>query len=163
MRRLRPADWLVLWSALFGAASLSIFWFQTDAPPLPAGYVGYAPLDTHATGWSALGWAAVGLILATCALGLVLVVLIGMGARDAVNLPPAVFLAAISPLTLLVAVIDTAATAGGRTSVETGGWVGLASLAALTLGAWLSIKDERMDQPSRQVAPPPARPAPPAG
>ena len=162
MRRLRRADWLVFWSALFAAASLSIYWFRVAPSPLPAGWVGYAPLPAHDTGWDALGWGTVALILVTAALALVLVVLIASGARDAVNVPPGVFLCALTPLTFLVTLIVTLVKLGGGTTLETGGWVGVGSLAFLTAGAWLSIRDERVDQPSRHVEPPPARPAPPA-
>jgi len=160
--RLRPADWLVLWSALFAAASLSIYWFRTAPAPLPRGWVGYAPSDTYSTGWDALGWGTVALILLTTALALVLVVLVAAGARDAANLPPGVFLAALSPLTLLIVLFVTVVKVGGLTSLETGAWAGLAALLALTVGAWLSLRDERTDQPSRQVTPPAPRPAPPA-
>jgi hypothetical protein len=78
-----------------------------------------------------------------------------------VNLPPGVFLAALTPLTLLVVLVVTVVKLGGRTEIHQGAWVGLGALALLTAGAWLSIRDERVDQPSRHVEPPPARPAPP--
>ena len=152
MRRLRPADWLVLWSALFSGASLSLFWFRDELPPL----------RVDRTGWDTLGWGTVALILITVVLALVLVVLIASGARDAVNLPPGVFLAALTPLTLVVVLIVTLVHVRGRTEIHQGAWVGLGALALLTAGAWLSIRDERIDQPSRYVEPPPARPAPPA-
>jgi len=162
LRRLRPADWLVLWSALFAAASLSADWFHVDAVPLAPDAVGYAPLGSGMTGWDALGWATVALILLTTALGLALVALIAAGSRDAVNLPPGVFLAAITPLALLVTLVVTLSKTGGRTTLDDGGWVGLGAMAALAAGAWLSLRDERTNQPSRQVEQPPARPAPPA-
>ena len=133
MRRLRPADWLLLASALVtGAALLS--------------------------GWDGLGWAGTALVAIVVLLALLVVVALGSGARDAVNLPPGVVLVALSPFVLLVAAIATVAGDGG-----TAAWVGLGALALLALAAWLSMKDDRLDQPSRQVSPPPARPAPPAG
>lgn len=144
MRWLRPADWLVLMSAVAVPVTLSLDWFR------PA-----------RSGWSALGWALLALIVATVALALLLVALIASGTRDAVNLPPGVFLAAITPLTFLVTLVVTLLKPDGATGLAAGAWAGLAALAALTATAWLSLRDERIDQPARQVAPPPARPAPP--
>ena len=59
MRWLRPADWLVLMSAVAVPVTLSLDWFR------PA-----------RSGWSALGWALLALIVATVALALLLVALI---------------------------------------------------------------------------------------
>lgn len=146
MRWLRPADWLVLVSAVLVPVTLTLDWFR------PA-----------RSGWNALGWALLALIVATVALALLLVVLIASGARDAVNLPPGVILAAITPITLVATLIVTVLRPGGATAVAAGAWAGLVALAVLKAGAWLSLRDERMDQPARQVAPPPARPAPPPG
>lgn len=146
MRRLRRADWLILVAAIAVPVTLSLDWFR------PA-----------RTGWSALGWALLALIVATAALGILVVVLIASGARDAVNLPPAVFLAALTPFALLATLVVTLMRPGDATGIETGAWAGLVALAALKAGAWFSIRDERVDQPSRHVEPPPARPAPPAG
>lgn len=163
MRRLRPADWLVLLSVLAVPVTLVLNWFSAPRDVVPlAGAVGYAPLEAQRSGWDALGWATLLLILVTVALALVLVALIASGTHDAVNLPPGVFLAALSPLTLLVTLVATLLKPGGATGIEVGAWAGLAALAAMTAGAWLSLHDQRVDQPSRKVEPPPARPAPPA-
>ena len=72
MRRLRPADWLLLVSAVAVPVTLSLTWFTPTR-----------------TGWSALGWWLVALIVITAGLGLLVVILIAAGARDAVNVPPA--------------------------------------------------------------------------
>ena len=146
--RLRPADWLMLVSAIAVPVTLGLDWFTTP--------------DGHETGWSSLGWPTLALILLTVALGLATVVLIAVGARDAVNLPPGVFLAALIPFTLIVTLIVTLLKPGSATGIDSGAWIGLVALACLKAGAWLSIRDERVDQPSRYVEPPPARPAPPA-
>jgi len=73
-----------------------------------------------------------------------------------------VFLAALIPFTLIVTLIVTLLKPGSATGIDRGAWIGLVALACLKAGAWLSIRDERVDQPSRYVEPPPARPAPPA-
>ncbi len=146
--RLRPADWLILFSAVAVPATLGMNWFTTP--------------EGHETGWSSLGWATLALIVLVDVLALVLVVLIAIGARDAVNLPPGVFLAALMPFTLIVTLVVTLLKPGEATGIETGAWAGLGALVLLTAAAWLSIRDERVDQPSRYVEPPPARPAPPA-
>ncbi len=161
--RLRRADWLILLGGLAAPATLWFDWFKSapTTPPIEGG-VAYAPLDAGQPGWSSLGWPTLVLIVATALLGLAVVVLIASGARDAVNLPPAVVLAALTPLTLLVTLIVTLMKPGGATGIETGAWIGLGALAVLHSGAWFSIRDERVDQPSRYVEPPPARPAPPA-
>jgi hypothetical protein len=79
-----------------------------------------------------------------------------------VNLPPAVFLAALTPPVFLVALTVVLLKPGDASGIATGGWLGLLALAVLTIGAWRSIGDERTDQASRQVPLPPARQAPPA-
>ena len=146
MRRLRPADWLLLVSAVAVPVTLSLTWF--------------APTRT---GWSALGWWLVALIVITAGLGLLVVVLIAAGARDAVNVPPAVVLMALAPITFLAAFVVTLLKPGNATGIEPGAWAGIVALGGVKAGAWLSMRDERLDQPSRRVEPPPARPAPPAG
>ena len=144
MRRLRPADWLLLASAVAVPVTLTLDWFT------PA-----------RTGWSALGWFLVALILLTAGLGLLVVLLLAIGARDAVNVPPAVVLMALTPITLLATLVVTLLKPGDATGIAAGAWAGLVALGALKAGAWFSMRDERLDQPARQVEPPPARPAPP--
>ena len=146
--RLRPADWLLLIAAIAVPITLGLDWFTT-----PGG---------HESGWSSLGWVTLALILLTVVLGLATVVLIAVGSRDAVNLPPGVFLAALIPFALLVTLVVTLLKPGAATGIDSGAWIGLIALVALKAGAWLSIRDERVDQPARYVEPPPARPAPPA-
>jgi hypothetical protein len=146
VHRLRPADWLLLVSAVAVPVTLSLTWFT------PA-----------RSGWSALGWWLVALILVTAGLGLLVVILLAAGARDAVNVPPAVVLMTLAPITLLATLVVTLMKPGNATGIEPGAWAGLVALGGLKAGAWLSMRDERLDQPSRRVEPPPARPAPPAG
>lgn len=146
--RLRPADWVLLVSVIAVPVTLGLDWFTT-----PAG---------HETGWSSLGWFTLLLIVLSVLLGLATVVLLAAGARDAVNLPPAVFLSALTPFALLVTLVVTLLKPGSATGIDGGAWIGLVAFAALTAGAWFSMRDERVDQPSRHVEPPPARPAPPA-
>jgi hypothetical protein len=145
VRRLRLADWLLLVSAIAVPLTLSLDWFTPER-----------------TGWSALGWVLVALILFTAGLGLLVVVLLAIGTRDAVNVPPGVVLMALAPFTLLATLVVTLLKPGDAAGIAAGAWAGLAALAALKAGAWLSMRDERLDQPARQVDPPPARPAPPA-
>lgn len=145
MRRLRPADLLVLLGAVAVPVTLALDWFE----PARSGY-------------DALGWFAVALVLLIATLGLVVVLLLAAGTRDAVNLPPAVFLAALTPFVFVSTLVVVLLKPGDATGIAGGGWLGLLALAVLTLGAWRSIADERTDQRSRKVALPPARPAPPA-
>lgn len=145
MRRLRPGDWIVLLGALAVPATLALDWFE------PA-----------RSGFDALGRPVVAMLLLVAGLGLVVVLLIGAGTRDAVNLPPAVFLAALTPPVFLITLVVVLLKPGDATGIGGGGWLGLLAMAVLTVGAWRSIGDERTDQPSRRVPLPPARPAPPA-
>lgn len=145
MRRLRPGDWLLLLGALAVPVTLVLDWFQ------PA-----------RSGFDALGWLTVALLLLVAVLGLAVVLLIAAGTRDAVNLPPAVFLAALTPPVLLITLVVVLLKPGDATGIATGGWLGLLAVAVLTIGAWRSIGDERTDQASRQVPLPHARQAPPA-
>ena len=47
------------------------------------------------------------------------------------------------------------------TTLRYGAWLGLAGAAAIVVGAWWALADERTGAPESAYEPPPARPAPP--
>jgi hypothetical protein len=148
VRRLTPADLLVLLAAVALVALMALPWFSDGA-------------GDEITGWGGLGWAAPALVVLTLVLALATVALLAAGARDGVNVPPAVFLAALAPITTLVTLVAVALKPGDATAIEPAAWAGVLLLALLTVGAWRSMADERVRRPTRRVDPPPARPAPP--
>ena len=168
MRRLRAAEWAVLVGAGGLLVSLFLDWYALDSPILERSGVG-ARLDLNTTGWSALGWVMILLLVVCIVAGLLLVGLIASEAGDAYVLPPSVVLGTLGPPTLvillLVVVFQPGLGAGlpnELVALEPAGWAGIACAILLVAGGLLSLRDERTTGPDRLFDPPPARPAPPA-
>jgi hypothetical protein len=111
------------------------------------------------SGFAALGWLVVVLVLADVLLALWLLAATAAPHRLAQSVAAAVLLAAAGPVVALVLVLRVLAFApdGG---VRPAAWLGLAGVIAVAAGACWAIADERTDAPESAVVPPPARPAP---
>ncbi len=149
MNRLRAGEWVALGGALGLIASLFADWFS-------------GPGRATATGWSALGWAALALVVAATLLTVALWLLFAAGAGDVWNLVPGVIAPVLTPACLLVLVVVTLLKPGDATAIEPAAWAGLACAALMTGGILASLHNERRTGPGRVFQPPPARPAPPA-
>jgi hypothetical protein len=117
-----------------------------------------------ATGWDALGWLVLALVVIAvlCAAGLVVLTAADRPVTHIVA--AAVVTATIAPVALLVLALRALVFQPGAndvTTVEYGAWIGLAGAALLTVGAWWSLADERTDAPESAYVPPAPRPAPP--
>jgi hypothetical protein len=155
MSRLRVGE------ALAGVGAIALFillfadWFSG-----PGGVAG--------TGWSALGWPLVALLVAVMAVAAVLVVGTVAGAKPAIVVDAAAITAALGAVVLVIALVRVLITqpdldAGlGNTavSVELAGYLGLVALAATAAGGWITLADERTSARESAYTPPPARPVP---
>ena len=148
MRRLRPAEWVALLASIGLAVTLGLDWFSA-----PAGV-------TH-TGFDALPWLVLALVLLCIALNAALWLAFAVGAVDVFNLVPGVALAVLAPLTTALLLLVTLLKPGDATGIEAAGWAGLACALLMTGADLASLRDERRTGYGRVSEPPPARPAPP--
>jgi hypothetical protein len=143
LRRLRGGERLAGAAALALLVALSLPWFG------------------ERSGWSALGWPVVVLLLADVLLAAWLLVSTAVPHRLAQSVAAAAVLAAFGSLVALVLVVRVGAfTPDGDLRPAT--WIGLAAALAVAAGGWWALGDERTDAPESAFTPPPARPAPPA-
>jgi hypothetical protein len=116
------------------------------------------------SGWDALGWLVLALVVIAvlCAAGLVVLTAADRLVTHVVA--AAVVTATIAPIALVVLVLRALVFQPGANEVATaeyGAWIGLAGALAMTVGAWWSLADERTDAPESAYVPPAPRPAPP--
>jgi hypothetical protein len=120
------------------------------------------------SGWSSLGWALVVLLAALIVLALVVPAAAVVRAHPAVAVGSAVTTIALGTVTLLVALIRVLITqpaldlglGNDAVSVQVCGYLGLAAIALIVAGAWITLADERTDAPESAYTPPPPRPLP---
>jgi hypothetical protein len=109
------------------------------------------------SGWSSLGWALVVLLAAVI-----------VRAHPAVAVGSAVITIGVGVVTLVIALIRVLVTqpaldlglGNGAVSVQVAGYLGLAALALIVVGGWITIADERTQAPESAYTPPPPRPLP---
>lgn len=120
------------------------------------------------SGWSSLGWALVILLAAVIVLALVVPTAAIVRAHPAVAVGSAVITIALGFVTFVVALIRVLITqpaldlglGNGAVSVQVAGYLGLAALALIVAGGWITIADERTEAPESAYTPPPPRPLP---
>jgi hypothetical protein len=143
LRRLRRGERLAGGAALALLVALSLPWFG------------------ERSGWSALGWPVVALLVADVLLVAWLLVCTVVPHRLAQSVAAAVVLAAFGSLVAFVLVVRVGAfTPDGDLRPAT--WIGLVAALAAAAGGWWAIGDERTDAPESASTPPAARPVPPA-
>jgi hypothetical protein len=121
----------------------------------------WLPWFGERSGWSALGWLMVALLIADALLALWLVAATAATHRLAQSVAAAVLLAAFGTLVAPVLVVRVGAfTPDG--GLRPAAWLGLVAALALAAGGWWAIADERTDAAESAVTPPQPRPAPPA-
>jgi hypothetical protein len=89
-------------------------------------------------------------------------------AHPAVAVGSAVITIALGFVTFVVALIRVLITqpaldlglGNGAVSVQVAGYLGLAALALIVAGGWITIADERTEAPESAYTPPPPRPLP---
>lgn len=154
MRRIRAGE------ALAGSGAIALFallfanWFSGGG--------------VSASGWSSIGWGLDVLLAAVSLLGLIVVGAVVLRTRPAVAVGAAVLTVAVSAITLVAALVRVLVTqpdldrglGNAAVSVEASGYLGLAALALVLAGAWITIGDERTAAPESAYTPPPPRPLP---
>ena len=186
MKRLRIAEWAVLVGAAGLLVTLFLDWYGVDggylldqlrAPAIErpeqsgpgALAVGYAELRLDSSGWGALGWLTIALLISCVAAGLLLVTMIAAGATDVYALVPSVVLVVFGLPALIVLLVVVlfkpglgADLSNGAVALEPAGWAGIGCAVLLVVGGLQSFRDERTTGADRIYTRPPARPAPPA-
>jgi hypothetical protein len=120
------------------------------------------------SGWSSLGWGLVVLLVAAIAVALVMVVSTVARAKPGIIVGSAVVTTVLGIVTLPIALIRVLVTqpdldlglGNGDVTIQTAGYLGVVALALITVGAWITLADERTDAPESAYTPPPARPVP---
>ena len=119
----------------------------------------------EASAWSSLGWLVLALAVAAVAAGTWLVIATAAGRPVTQVVGAAVLASTIAPIAFLVLLLRALVFQPGPndfTTVRYGAWIGLLAAAALAVGAWWSLADERTDAPESAYTPPAPRPALPA-
>jgi hypothetical protein len=123
---------------------------------------------TQRSGWSSLGWLLVALLVVVIAIALVMVVATIVNAKPAIIVGACVITTALGLVVLIVMLVRVLLTqpdldlglGNGAVSVKAAAYLGLAALAAVPAGSWLTLRDERTDAPESAYTPPPPRPVP---
>jgi hypothetical protein len=159
LRRWRTGEWL----AGIGAAALVVLlfldWFEASGAP-DADRAGIAVLGWPLVAWLALTVAGAALVLGTTAAG----ARIDRVIRATVLTVVAALIALVATAVRVVVAQPAlgAGLADDAVSVAPAGYLGLLAVAAIAVGVWWAMADERTDAPESAFRPPPARPAPPA-
>jgi hypothetical protein len=160
--RLRAGELLAGAGAVGLVLVMSLNWFSFDRP------AGLHLIGTlHTTGWASLGWLLVALLAIVCFGGLSITYMTLRRTSPAWPVGAAVLTVAVGGLTfliLLMRVLTQPGLGGGLPNrmvlVEVPAYLGLLFTALIPLGAWLALRDERVDAPESAYTPPPARPVP---
>ena len=120
------------------------------------------------SGWSSLGWALVALLVIVLGLAAVVLGATVAATKPAIVMGAIVLTVALSGVTLVVALIRVLITQpaldrglpNSAVSVQVAGYLGLAALALIAVGAWTAMADERTGAPESAYTPPPPRPLP---
>jgi hypothetical protein len=168
--RLRSGELLAGAGALALLVLLFLDWFQ---PVLnrrvteTSGQLVEPALNT--SGWAALGWLLLVLLAALVLLAGWLVVATATRAPVSRQMAAAVLTASFGAVVLVILVLRVTVLQPGlgaglpdeAVAVKLPAYLGLVALAALVVGAWRAIADERTDARESAYTLPPARPAPP--
>ena len=145
MRRVRGGDWLAAAGGVALLAAMFADWYGVVGARIPAGGVGYAPLDAGGSAWQALSVLDVLLAL----LALVPLALVALQAtRESPSLPVAfsvlaTLAGALAALLIAYRILNEPGP-DDVVTVEAGAWVGLAAAVVLAAGGWWSMRDEAM-------------------
>jgi hypothetical protein len=175
--RLRAGEWI----AAFGAAGLLVTlflpWFGVQFPQQTVhvqqqfggggvlNVLNTYAVDGWGSGWDALGWLVIAIVLAAvaCAAWLALA---NATARPVAQLVAAsVLTATAGTLAFVVVALRALAFQPGPNNLVVpryGAWLGLLAALVLAVGGWWAIKDERTDARESAYTPPEPRPPPPA-
>lgn len=169
-RRLRSGELLAGGGALVLFLSLFLDWFEPEVKPRITETSGrVVGPEHHVSGWTSLGWVMIVVLLAVIVLATWLAASTLFAATVSQPVAAGVLLSAVGSLALGALVVRVAIVQPGLgvglpdelVGVRWPAYVGIAALAVVVAGGWISMGDERTDAPESATTPPPARPAPP--
>jgi hypothetical protein len=149
-------------------ATLFADWFTLDSHAL--GWTAYTPAGSrgialHTTGWASLGWLLVALLVVVAIGGLGITYMTLARTSPAWPVGASVLTIVVGGLTFLILLVRVLTQPGLGASlpnrlvlVEAPAYVGLLFTGLIPVGAWLALRDERLDAPESAYTPPPARP-----
>lgn len=185
LRRLRAGELMAGAGALLLTAMLFLDWARPETRVRTApGVTLSSPLQDMAdravgrfvdqfaqSGWSALGWVLVLMLLVSIG-GAVALVVLSLIERDTPVLPvvAAVLLTAWSLLTSVVLLVRLTLLQPGLelgwsardVDILAPAWLGLLGVVMTAAGGWLTLRDDRVDSPLSAAPEVPVRPAPPS-
>ena len=169
-RRLRSGELLAGGGALVLFLSLFLDWFEPEIKPRITETSGrVVGPEQQVSGWTSLGWVMIVVLLAVIVLAIWLAASTLFAATVSQPVAAGVLLSAVGSLALGALVVRVAIVQPGLgiglpdelVGVRWPAYVGIAALAVVVAGGWISIGDERTGAPESATTPPPARPAPP--
>jgi len=169
-RRLRSGELLAGGGAVVLFVSLFLDWFEPEVKPRITETSGrVVGPEQHLSGWTSLGWVMIVVLLAVIVLAIWLAAATLFAATVSQPVAAGVLLSAVGALTLGALIMRVAVAQPGiglglpdnLVAVLAPAYVGIAALAVVVAGGWISMGDERTDAPESATTPPPARPAPP--
>jgi threonine/homoserine/homoserine lactone efflux protein len=140
------------WTGGIGAVALFVLLFAPWFDPLGV------------SGWSALGWLTIVVVLLTIAAGAWLALATAIRRPIAQQVAAGILAATIGTLGFVELAFRVLVFQPGPNHLVTlryGAYLGLLAALAVALGGWWALKDERTQAPESAYAPPPPRPAPP--
>jgi uncharacterized membrane protein len=165
--RLRVGEWLAGLASAGLLALLFANWFSADLHPLGRLPSSTTTFDLHQTGWASLGWLLVALLVIVALGGLSIAYMTLRRTSPAWPVGAAVLTIALGAVTVLILLVRVLTQPGlgedlsnGLVLVEAPAYLGLLCTALIPVGAWLALRDERVDAPESAYTPPPARPVP---
>jgi len=161
---------------LAGAGAVALFlllfldWFKPQIQPRVTETSGrIVGPEMHLAGWTSLGWVVVVLLLVVIVLAMWLAASTLFAGTVSQPVAAGVVLTAVAVVALGALLVRVTVAQPGLgvglpdelVGVRWPAYAGLAALALIVVGAWLSMADERTDAPESEYTPPRARPAPP--
>jgi uncharacterized integral membrane protein len=169
-RRLRSGELVAGGGAVVLFVLMFFDWFLPEVQPRVVETSGrvIGP-EQHLSGWTSLGWALLVLVLVVLVLAVWLAASTLFAATVSQPVAAGVLLSAVATVTFVALVVRVTIAQPGlgigvpdeAVAVQLPAYLGLAAMATIVTGGWLSVADERTGAPESAYTPPPARPAPP--
>jgi hypothetical protein len=169
-RRLRSGEVLAGVGAAVLFLSLFLDWFEPEVKPRVTETSGrVVGPELHVSGWTSLGWVMIVVLLAVIVLAIWLAAATLFAATVSQPVAAGVLLSAVGSVALGALVVRVAIVQpdlgiglpDDLVAVRWPAYLGIAALAVVVAGGWISMGDERTDAPESATTPPRARPAPP--
>ncbi len=164
MKRLRHGEWIAGFFALALFGVLFLDWFRLAAAvsgTTDQGAAFDAVFSREASGWSSLGWLALGLCDLAILAGIALVLVSASQESPVLPVLAAICSSLFGILGTFALLIQLIAQPedDSYTAVKAGWWLGLVCVMGIAIGGWLAMRDDRT--PNARERPIEVRPVPP--